>query len=86
MADLACAIVDGTRVISDFQVMSDQRELFGVVASVSTGWRCWPVAEADFAYPIAGMTLSDAQRPAERSRNRPIRAVRGRDRLTAVAA
>jgi hypothetical protein len=28
-ADLACAIVDGTEVISDFRVMADQRELFG---------------------------------------------------------
>jgi hypothetical protein len=26
-ADLACAIADGARVISDFQVISDQREL-----------------------------------------------------------
>jgi hypothetical protein len=26
-------------VISDFRVMSDQRELFGLVASVPTAWR-----------------------------------------------
>ena len=39
MADLACAIADGARVISDFRVMSDQRELFGLVASVPTAWR-----------------------------------------------
>ena len=39
MADLACAIADGARVISDFRVMSDQRELFGRVASVPTAWR-----------------------------------------------
>ena len=38
-ADLACAIADGGRVISDFRVMSDQRELFGLVASVPTAWR-----------------------------------------------
>jgi hypothetical protein len=38
-ADLACAIPDGARVISDFRVMSDQRELFGLVASVPTAWR-----------------------------------------------
>ena len=38
-ADLACAIADGARVISDFRVMSDQRELFGLVASVPTTWR-----------------------------------------------
>src|SRR4249920_171721 len=36
MADLACAIADGARVISDFRVMRDQRELFG---SVPSAWR-----------------------------------------------
>ncbi|MGH3407525.1 MAG: hypothetical protein ACRDRJ_34250, partial [Streptosporangiaceae bacterium] len=39
LADLACAVADGARVISDFRVMGDQRELFGPVASVPTGWR-----------------------------------------------
>jgi hypothetical protein len=39
VSDLACAIADGARVISDFRVMSDQRELFGLVASVPTAWR-----------------------------------------------
>src|SRR4029077_20506429 len=39
MADLACAIADGARVISDFRVMGDQRELFGSVASGPTAWR-----------------------------------------------
>ena len=39
LADLACAIADGTEVISDFRVMGDQRELFGLVASVPTCWR-----------------------------------------------
>jgi hypothetical protein len=38
-ADLACAIADGARVISDFRVMSDQSELFGRVASVPAAWR-----------------------------------------------
>jgi hypothetical protein len=38
-ADLACAIADGARVISDFRVMGDQGELFGPVASVPTCWR-----------------------------------------------
>ena len=38
-ADLARAIADGARVISDFRVMGDQRELFGPVASVPTAWR-----------------------------------------------
>jgi Transposase DDE domain group 1 len=39
MADLACAIADGSEVISDFRVMADQKELFGLVASVPTVWR-----------------------------------------------
>jgi hypothetical protein len=39
LADLACTVADGARVISDFRVMADQRELFGVVASVPTAWR-----------------------------------------------
>jgi len=39
LADLACAIADGAEVISDFRVMSDQRELLGPVASVPTVWR-----------------------------------------------
>jgi hypothetical protein len=39
MADLSCAIADGARVISDFRVMGDARELFGPVASVPTAWR-----------------------------------------------
>ncbi len=32
VADLACAIADGAEVISDFRVMGDQEELFGLVA------------------------------------------------------
>jgi hypothetical protein len=39
LADLACVIADGARVISDFRVMRDQAELFGPVASVPTAWR-----------------------------------------------
>jgi Transposase DDE domain group 1 len=39
MADLACSIADGAEVISDFRVMGDQEELFGLVASVPTAWR-----------------------------------------------
>jgi len=38
-ADLACAIADDSEVISDFQVLTDQKELFGLVASVPTTWR-----------------------------------------------
>jgi len=39
VTDLACAIADGSEVISDFRVMADQKELFGSVASVPTTWR-----------------------------------------------
>lgn len=39
ISDLACTIADGARVISDFRVMGDAWELFGVVASVPTAWR-----------------------------------------------
>jgi Transposase DDE domain group 1 len=39
LADLACAIADGAEVISDFRVMGDQHEVFGLVASVPTCWR-----------------------------------------------
>ncbi len=39
LADLACAIADGAEVISDFRVMGDQEDLFGLVASVPTVWR-----------------------------------------------
>jgi hypothetical protein len=45
-ADLACAVADGARVISDFRVMGDQAELFGPVASVPTAWRALKEAAA----------------------------------------
>ena len=45
-ADLACAIADGARVISDFRVMGDQDEVFGQVASVPTAWRTLKEAAA----------------------------------------
>jgi hypothetical protein len=39
LADLTCAIADGAEVSSDFRVLGDQQEVFGVVASVPTCWR-----------------------------------------------
>ena len=39
LADLACAIADGSEVISGFRVLADQKELCGQVASVPTTWR-----------------------------------------------
>jgi hypothetical protein len=46
LADLACAIADGARVISDVRVMGDQRGLLGPVASVPTAWRALKEASA----------------------------------------
>ncbi len=59
LADLACAIADGAEVISDFRVMADQRELFGLVASVPTAWR----------------TLNEIAAAGERARSRVAAAV-----------
>ena len=39
LADVACAIADGARGISDFRVLADQVEAFGQVASVPTAYR-----------------------------------------------
>jgi len=39
LADIACAIADGGRAISDFRVLADQAEAFGQVASVPTAYR-----------------------------------------------
>ncbi len=39
LVDLGCVIADGGEVISDFRVLADQKELFGLVASVPTTWR-----------------------------------------------
>jgi hypothetical protein len=46
LSDLACAIADGARVISDFRVMGNQRELFRSAASVPTAWRAAKEAAA----------------------------------------
>lgn len=39
LVDMAVAVADGATTISDIAVLSDQRELFGDVASDSTCWR-----------------------------------------------
>ncbi len=59
LADLACAIADGAEVISDFRVIGDQQELFGLVASVPTVWR----------------TLDEIARGGERARGKVTAAV-----------
>ena len=39
LVDMAVAVADGARTISDIAVLADQAELFGAVASDSTRWR-----------------------------------------------
>ncbi len=53
LSDLACAIADGARVISDFRVMGDQRELLGPVASVPTAWRAHADVRGVVHQPLA---------------------------------
>jgi hypothetical protein len=66
LADLACAIADGAGVISDFRVMGDQDELFGLVASVPTCWRTLDEIAAGGSRPLARITaaVSAARRHA----------------------
>jgi hypothetical protein len=58
IADLAAAIADGAEVISDFRVMGDQQELFGLVASVPTCWRALSEIAAGGSRPLARVTLA----------------------------
>jgi hypothetical protein len=58
MADLACAIADGAEVISDFRVMGDQEELFGLVASVPTAWRTLAEIARGGQRPLNNMTAA----------------------------
>jgi Transposase DDE domain group 1 len=64
LADLACAIADGARVISDFRVMADQGELFGLAASVPTAWRT--LKEIAVAGPRAEQQIIAAVNTARR--------------------
>ena len=65
-ADLACAIADGGEVISDFRVMADQKELFGLVASVPTTWRTLDEIAAGGPQALARITkaVNGARRQA----------------------
>ena len=58
LADLACAIADGAEVISDFRVMGDQDELFGLVASVPTCWRALNEIAAGGSPTLARVTAA----------------------------
>jgi Transposase DDE domain group 1 len=64
-ADLACAIADGAEVISDFRVLTDQKELFGLVASVPTAWRT--LDEIAVGGPRAQARITSAVNAARRS-------------------
>jgi hypothetical protein len=66
LADLACAIADGAEVISDFRVMGDQQELFGLVASVPTCWRALDEIAGGGSRALARITaaVNTARRPA----------------------
>jgi Transposase DDE domain group 1 len=59
LADLACAIADGAEVISDFRVMGDQEELFGLVASVPTAWRTLDEIARGGERALAGVRVAD---------------------------
>jgi hypothetical protein len=63
-ADLACAMADGARVISDFRVMGDQGEVFGQVASVPTAWRTLKEAGGDRTRRNVTAAISKARRYA----------------------
>ena len=58
LADLACAIADGAEVISDFRVMADQRDVFGLVASVPTAWRTLAEIARGGQRPLNNMTAA----------------------------
>jgi hypothetical protein len=58
LADLACAIADGAEVISDFRVMGDQDDLFGLVASVPTAWRTLAEIAGGGERPLGRMTAA----------------------------
>jgi len=70
LADLACAIADGAEAISDFRVIGDQDDLFGLVASVPTAWR----------------TLDEIARGGERALGRMTAAVNAARRRAWAAA
>ena len=53
LVDLAVAVADGARTISDVAVLGDQREVFGPVASDSTCWRLLDDLSDPGADPVA---------------------------------
>jgi hypothetical protein len=71
-AELACAIADEARVISDFRMMGDQRELFRPVVSVPTAWRALREAASggDRAREQAAIGKVPTRTSAARTRHR----------------
>lgn len=66
MADLASAIADDAKVISDFRVMGDHEELFGLVASAPTAWRTLAEIAGGGQRPLNKMTRAVNAGPAPR--------------------
>jgi hypothetical protein len=58
LADLACVIADGAEVISDFRVLADERQLFGLVASVPTCWRALSEIAGGGSRPLTRITAA----------------------------
>jgi hypothetical protein len=56
LADLGCTITDGGKAISDFRVIGDQGDLFGLVASVPTVWGTLSEVAADGAKSAGRIT------------------------------
>lgn len=63
LVDLAVAIADGARSISDLEVLGNQPELFGDVASVPTAWRTLEAIDDD-ALARIGAARAEARRAA----------------------
>jgi len=65
-ADLACAIADGAEVISDFRVIGDREDLFGLVALVPTAWRTLAEIAAGGDRALSTITTAVKRRAAPR--------------------
>jgi len=73
LADLACAIADGGEVISDFRVIGDQQDLFGLVASVPTAWRALDEIAGGgqpLSYPVPKIKIHYAGRQPSQASDR----------------
>lgn len=83
LVDLAVAVADGARTISDIAVLGDQAVLFGPVASDSTCWRLLDALDGGAVAAVgrargAGRGSGDGVGPARREPRRGVRAGDGR--------